>query len=412
MRKEISILRIINKKLIQMKKVYTKNNLMMRFAAIILFLFSSMFYFGCNKDDVVPEPVVANFSEATVQSLETAIDNVLIQNSVPGCVVGIWIPNEGTFFTARGDCDTETEEEMSTACAFRIGSCTKMFVGIISLQLVEEGLLNLNAPLSDYIDPFYIPDSDQVTILDLCRMTSGELNFTFLPEFEAALLSDPYNTPNAIALTELACSLDTMIFEPGTSWQYSNTNTILMQLVIEEITGKSIQENIAERITTPLGLTRTYWPETGAIPAPYSHGYLLLDPSGESIDCSDWPPVWAGAAGQLVSTAEDMKVFIEALGKGELISPEMQMVQENGYEMGDGRAYGIYLGIDHGWLGHGGSIFGYTSTAYYLPEKDATIVVLANASITYDGHEAASVLFNAVAQIVTPENIPYQSVQD
>jgi len=381
-----------------MKKIIT--------SAVLFTVFLTLGVFSsCKKDD--PDP--PKFSDETILAIDQAITNAMDGNFIPGAIVGIWIPDEGYYVKEFGVGDTTTNDAMLMDNHFRIGSCTKMFVGLVTLQLVQEGLISIHDPIGDYVDDFFIPAKDEISIKNLCRMTSGIPSYTWLDELQEAIFTDPYHTPTARQFSELVCSFDTLMFQPGTSWQYSNTNTVLTALMIENVTGKSIQQNIKERILSPLNMNNTIYPESAEMPIPYSHGYTDYTPDVSITDCSLWDPSWAGAAGKMISTMDDLKVFIEAVGSGQLLSTEMIALQLDGYHVGGDRYYGINIGMDHGWIGHSGDIFGYTSSTFFMPEKNATAVILTNSSVPCtNGNSPSSYIFNAVAKIVTPDNVPYQ----
>jgi D-alanyl-D-alanine carboxypeptidase len=182
------------------------------------------------------------------------------------------------------------------------------------------------------------------------------------------------------------------LFKPGTEWFYSNTNYVLLGLVLQQVTGKPIEQLYEEEIIRPLHLTETSFPGTSsAIPEPYDHGYTLQGKSSGSkpTDSTHWSPSEAWTAGEMISTVNDLLVYGRALGTGKgLLSPQMQKERLDSFVddvpplnqpplKGD-LAYGIGLGKDHGWVGHNGEIPGYNTYLFYHPDLDAVVVVLVN----------------------------------
>ena len=197
-------------------------------------------------------------------------------------------------------------------------------------------------------------------------------------------------------------------FLPGEGLYYSNTNTVLLGMIIERVAGQSINEVFTKRIFNPLGLSNTIWPTDSAMPRPYSHGYTKQTLDGQQADATHWNPSWGYTAGQLISDLGDMKIWAKALGTGTLLSPEMQAERLASLKLPPltTRSYGLGITQENGWLGHTGSLPGYTTSVYYLPSKRATIVVLTNSDISSDDVRPSAAIFKALAGIVAPENAP------
>ncbi len=158
----------------------------------------------------------------------------------------------------------------------------------------------------------------------MANMTNGIASYTFDEQFVDELFSDPERvwTPEELAQVGIE---DSPAFDPGTEFQYSNTNTVLLGLVLEQVTGKPIGELYRERIIEPLGLRETSFPDGDpSLPSPHARGYTLQGQSdGEPVDATDWNPSWGWTAGGMISTVEDMLVYGRALGTGEgLLPPE------------------------------------------------------------------------------------------
>jgi D-alanyl-D-alanine carboxypeptidase len=186
------------------------------------------------------------------------------------------------------------------------------------------------------------------------------------------------------------------LFKPGTEWFYSNTNYVLLGLVLQQVTGKPIEQLYEEEIIRPLHLTETSFPgASSAIPEPYDHGYTLQGKSSRSkpTDSTHWSPSEGWTAGEMISTVNDLLLYGRALGTGKgLLSPQMQKERLDSFVddvpplnqpplKGD-LAYGIGLGKDHGWVGHNGEIPGYNTYLFYHPDLDAVLVVLVNSDIS------------------------------
>jgi D-alanyl-D-alanine carboxypeptidase len=193
------------------------------------------------------------------------------------------------------------------------------------------------------------------------------------------------------------------LFPPGSAFDYSNTNTVLLGLVVEAISGQSLKSFIEENILKPVGMSRTVVPVGAEIPSPHAHGYLAL-PDGKIVDATDWNPSWGWAAGNMISTLEDMRVWARALATGQLISPAMKVERDRFLSApgeGEGALYGLAIEYQNGWVGHNGNILSYMDYPYYLPAEGITMVVLLNTGANIPGSWQ---MMQDIAGIVSPKN--------
>jgi D-alanyl-D-alanine carboxypeptidase len=189
---------------------------------------------------------------------------------------------------------------------------------------------------------------------------------------------------------------DSPLFDPGTEFNYSNTNYVLLGLVLEQVTGKPIGEVYQKEIIQPLGLKDTSFPTLAdnSLPDPHAQGYTLQGrSSGEKPrDATDWNPSWTWTAGMMISTVDDLLAYGRAMGTGKgLLPPEQQDERIDSLVSdvppfdqpplkGD-YGYGLGLMKEHGWIGHSGVIPGYNTALYYNRELDAVLVVEVNSDI-------------------------------
>ncbi|MFD5465367.1 serine hydrolase domain-containing protein [Kitasatospora sp. NPDC127059] len=249
---------------------------------------------------------------------------------------------------------------------FRIGSATKTFVATTLLQLVGERRLGLDDRLECLL-PGIVPNSTAITVRQLLNHTSGVANYTqdpafdsTAPDWQAAGRFRPYS------LQELVDIADTYppAFPPGQGWGYSNTNYVLIGMVIERLTGSSWQEEVTRRIIRPLHLTGTSMPGNSPfVPGSHAHGYLRT--ADGPVDVTLLDPSMAGSAGAGISTTADLTAFLAALLGGRLLPPaELAEMQRTG-PSGGGQSYGLGLQrVDTPcgtYWGHSGGIPGYTT---------------------------------------------------
>lgn len=303
-------------------------------------------------------------------------DSVLANTNVPGMVVLIKCGDDELLF-ANGYSNLETKEQMTTEREYRIGSVTKTFVTTVFLQLVDEGLISLDETLDKFYPEF--KNSDRITMRLLGNMKSGIYNYTEEQGFSDTLDLFPQKkwTPQDILQIALR---NEPYFEPGEDFHYSNTNTALLGLIIEEITGNDLWSELDKRIFKPLGMKNIYSPNSTGFKGTHYEGYLEIDTIPEvPLDVTDLiDPSWAWAAGQLVSDIESMKVYIKALAEGKLTSTEMHSERfKDAYTLGKLK-YGFGIFSNHGYLGHNGGIPGFTNFCVHNPETGCTVIIVYN----------------------------------
>lgn len=368
-----------------------------------------IFVSGCGQDSTpqatsTSAPTDKEMDAGVVQRLEDAINKTMDETSIPGAIVGIWGP-DGNYVQTFGVADQAGGEPMQTDFYHRIGSQTKTFTVTGVLQLADQGKLGLDDPIAKYIDG--VPGGDAITLRQLARMQSGLANYSDSVAFQQAFFADPFQNFTPRQLLDYAFA-EPVKFPPGEGFLYCNTNTVLLGLVVEKVSGQSLPDYIHDHITQPLGMSHTSFPTTNAFGKPHAQGYTTQDADNAETTATDWNPSWGWAAGAMISTLEDMHVWVPALATGKLLTAEMQAqrletVSTPGMPADDGYGLGIFnIG---GWIGHNGSLPGYQTVAVYLPEKETAMVIFTNTDIEYDGQEPSTPLAKAITEVITPDNI-------
>ncbi len=344
------------------------------------------------------------FSPATIRVLQAIVASGSGAANLPGINVGVWIPGRGSYVQALGVSDLSTAAPLQLDDHFRIASITKTFTATAILQLVDENRISLNDPLDRYVSG--IPYGDQITIDQLLAMTSGIYDYVDDADFVAAYVANPQLPFSLLELVTII-QQNKPLFPPGTDIAYDNSGYYLLGAIAEKVSGMPLTQLIAERITRPLGLGQTSYPATAAMPAPYSRGYLVEAASIE--DYTDSNPAVPGGAGAMISTLLDLKVWVKALAAGTLLTPATQARRLETKVLAQTSQltirYGLGIASFNGFLGHDGAIFGYGSTAIYLPAKDATIVAIGNAGGIF-GNPAPLFIVLALAAYLFPDHFP------
>jgi len=343
------------------------------------------------------------FGPELTARLDKAVEDVRKEAGIPGVIVGLWMPGRGNYVRATGVADTATGEPMTTGPYMRIGSETKTFTVTALLKLVDERRVRLDDPISKYVEG--VPGGRRITLRHLAEMRSGLFPYSADPAFAQDLLSDPSRsfTPQEV----LAYGYKhPNTFKPGKQFQYSNSNLILLGLVVEKVSGHRLADFIDRRVLRPAQLRHTLFPEGAEFPEPHAHGYTNQTLSGQVEDSTDWNPSWAWAAGSMISDLRDLRRWARVVATGTLLSPQTQKERLTFLPTGfPGTGYGLGIFNSDGWIGHNGSIPGYESVTVYLPSKKATLVLLLNTDIPHEGQEPSSLLARAITAIVTPDNV-------
>ncbi|TCO54864.1 D-alanyl-D-alanine carboxypeptidase [Actinocrispum wychmicini] len=253
---------------------------------------------------------------------------------------------------------------------FRAGSVTKTVVSTVVLQLVDDGRIGLDAPVDQYLPEFAL--DHRITVRMLLQHTSGIFNYTGepgspgIPMTGQPFLDARWHTYRPADLVRLALAKPAL-FEPGTSFSYSNTDYVLAGLLIEKVTGTRYATQVEQRILRPLGMRATFLPGSWPfIPGPHAHGYFRYEKG--VVDITALNPSWAFSAGEMISTTHDLDTFLAALLGGRLLSPAMLTEMRKPHPVS---GYGLGLSqFDAGAacggtvVGHSGSIHGYSTAMY------------------------------------------------
>ncbi|WP_369815899.1 serine hydrolase domain-containing protein [Mycobacterium sp. 852013-51886_SCH5428379] len=336
--------------------------------------------------------------------LDAAIDRTLEDAAIPGAIVGVFGP-DGDYVRAVGVADKTTGAPMEPAFFHRIGSLTKTFTVTAVLQLAGDGRLSLDDPIDRYVPG--VPSGADITLRQLARMQSGLPNYTANEEFVQALMADPLRPWSPPELLAYAFA-QPPTFPPGEGFEYSNTNTVLLGLVVEKISGRPLHDVIRDRITAPLQMTDTAFPTGNEFPQPHAQGYTVQTADGREAVATEWNPSWGWAAGAMTSTLADLRIWAPALANGTLVEPHLQQERLQGVDT-SGRptehGYGLGLFNAGGWIGHNGSLPGYQTVAVYLPGRDLTLIVAVNTDESVDGTDPGTAMAVAVTQILTPDAV-------
>ncbi|AZQ40415.1 class A beta-lactamase-related serine hydrolase [Streptomyces cyaneochromogenes] len=337
--------------------------------------------------------------EVTRKAIEAAVGD-----GVPG-VTATARDGRGVWSATAGVGNIATGKARSADDRYRVGSITKTFVATVLLQLEAEGRLSLDDTVEKWL-PGVVRgnghDGGRVTLRQLLNHTSGIFNYTADEDFgrtyflKDGFFEHRYDTKKPRELVELAMT-HKPDFEPGTSWNYSNTNYVLAGMVIEKATGRPYGDAIRERIIEPLHLTATSVPGTRVtVPQPSSRAYSKLaeTATGPTYDVTKINPSIAYSAGEMISNSTDLNRFYSALLRGRLLPREQLAEMTTTVPVGEAAGYGLGLmstelscGVTV-W-GHGGGIHGSISEA--VTTRDGRHNLALNFNGDWSGNTAAVV---------------------
>ncbi|OAT67768.1 serine hydrolase [Mycobacteroides immunogenum] len=356
---------------------------------------------ACGRHSAI---TVADMDAQTATKLDTAINEVLARAAVPGAIVGVWGP-KGKYVRTFGVANTTTRAPMRPDFYHRIGSVTKTFTVTAVLQLVDEGKIGLDDPIAKYVAR--VPNGDKITLRDLARMQSGLFNYSMSLAFSRDLETDPRRQYSTRQLLDYAFAQPPN-FPPGQGYEYSNTNAVLLGQVVEKVSGQPLPAFVHDHITEPLGMSHTSFPDTNAIPDPHAQGYTQLTPTGPIVDSTDWSPSWASWAGAMISTLDDLRIWVPALATGALLRPDTREQRLQTVAMPpvpDDIRYGLGIFDARGWIGHNGSIPGYQTLAIYSPAEQTTVVALLNTDVAKQPAQPSTLFGTAITKVISPDHV-------
>jgi D-alanyl-D-alanine carboxypeptidase len=332
------------------------------------------------------EEIGTPFSGEITGRLDAALAEAMTLSGSSGAIAGVWAPWAGQWVVSPGAATIGGTAPLSTDMHFRIGDNTRSMTCTVLLRLVDEGVVKLSDPVSDYLER--LSDIDGITLGQLCQNTSG------LSDYAAGLAPYFVNNPTRewppLEVLSAGLALN-RLGEPGTTFGQSRTGLVLLGIALEAATNKDWPTLYRQYIFEPLGLSDTSFPGSGQfdLPAPHPHGYApILTPAGQTVcetvkDETRQSPSSSWVAGGGVSTVPDLKVWVEALAEGSLLSEESVKDQWATVPMGGApgwQAFGLGAQQVGPFRGDSGATPGYLSAMLSDPASGLTIVVMLNNS--------------------------------
>ncbi|MFF7498734.1 serine hydrolase domain-containing protein [Streptomyces lavendulae] len=289
--------------------------------------------------------------------------------------------------TALGQSMTGVPAEPSMH--FRTGSVAIVYMGIVLLQLVEEGRASLDDPVSRWLPD--VPHGSEITLRMLGSSTSGLHDYVTDPAFLAEIKARPFRQWTPAEVIGIATK-QPLLYRPGTNWNYSHANFAILGAALEKIGGLPLDRLLAQRVMRPLGLDQTSNQYTPQIPEPVLHAFT--SERGTYEESTFWNPSWTTARGAvLTQDICDLDRSARAVGAGELLSAGSFRTQLDPGTVGLGHAtpscppgvclltntaarhFGLGVIVVDGWILTNPSFSGYAAIQAYLPARGLAISV-------------------------------------
>ena len=346
-----------------------------------------------------PVPAESELSSALTAKIDATANRILNATGVPSASIAIVKDSRIAYLQAYGLARISPEMDAEPRMQYPIGSVSKQFTAAAMLLLAEEGKLRLNDPVGKYLPE--LTRSNAVTLRMLLSHTSGYQDYW--PEDYLMTSMMVPTTPDHILEVWGKKPLD---FEPGTQWQYSNTNYVIAGRIVEQVSRMPLLSFLDKHIFVPLAMDNVYNSDASRLPATDPVGYyrFALGPLRPAPLAGTG---WMFAAGELAMPAHDLALWDVSLIEQSILKPPSYKEMFTPVLLKDGKSTGYGLGVEittwngHAAIAHSGEVSGFVSENVVFPADRAAIVVLTN--------EDASSAAGTIARQLTPLVLSIQS---
>lgn len=364
-----------------------------------LILFNGLLFFSCQKN---VEPISTNYACAFpfVDSSQThpnhAVYQTILEEERQANVVGAILlvkDKYGLWMGADGQADIENNELMTPCHRSFIGSISKVYTSAAVYSYIDEGKLSLETYVRDVLPEKLIKkvaNADEAQIQHLLAHTSGIADF-YSTEFELDRLNRYHNKWTKEDVLKYTYGLSST-HDLGETYSYSNTNFLILSMILEEVSEKSLETIYKERVFDPLQLSSAYYNEENIIPDHTPKGYADMYGTGSyiQVDFAHLDELGIGGDGGVCSNAYDLATFLEGLDDNTIISDSSYQLMMNSFDLPSDWHWETYGQIKNGYgielfsseygeaIGHTGAVDGFYSYAFHFPAEDRTYVLLVN----------------------------------
>ncbi len=375
---------------------------------------------SCEKNEVLPVDYYAcDLGVPDNSSLHPKADiyRGILENNKNGLVGAVLYVKDknGIWLGADGKADIASDTEMKSCNTFLIASISKVFTSAAIYRYVDQGILSLEDPISKWLDASIIEkvkNADQAQIKHLLAHTSGIADFYTL-QFEMDRINKITNNFTKQDALEYVYG-QSPLNEVGASYYYTNTNFLLLSMILESASGLTFEQVYQQEVFTPLGLNSAYYSEEKTIPDGCVKGYADSYGNGQHVESEFLynDELGIGGDGGIAINAYDLAIFIEQLMKGNLLSDSSISEMTNWFDLppdwiSEDDQYGQTengFGIERfnisysSAIGHTGGIDGFSTIALYFPEEDMTYILLLNSAGNEEGGISRDKIFAEVME--------------
>jgi D-alanyl-D-alanine carboxypeptidase len=349
---------------------------------------------ACSTQSSAPAAdALTSAASAADAALNQALSRLVRQpDGPPGIAVVVQRGGQQALHRA-GVADLATKAPFQAADSMRLASASKAFSGAVALSLAADGALSLGDTVGKWL-PGLPRAWAKVTLRQLLNHVSGIPDFSTTEAFRNALIKSLLKAPAPRTL--LSYAAPSLKFAPGSKYEYSNSDNIIVALMAEAVTKKPYETELRERVYKPLGLQHTSLPRDARMPAPFAHGYSVAPPESPEDVSEQIAAGWSWASGGMLSTPADLNTFIRAYARGATTNSQLHQEQftfragsSEPTGPGDnsaGLAIFRYQTIYGTVYGHTGNTPGYTQFAAATGNGTRSAVVAINAQITPGMH--------------------------
>ena len=329
--------------------------------------------------------------------IDAIASKVLTETSAPSVSLAVVKDGKIAYVHAYGNANVDPAIPARPELRYKIGSVSKQFMGMAILLLVQDGKLSLDDPVGRYLPT--LTRADDVTIRQLLTHTSGYQDFYPL-DYVAPFMTHRVTADDIID----RWARKALDFEPGSAWQYSNTNFVVAGKIVEKVSGTTLMAFLRERIFRPLGMETPIDLDHEPIADSDAKGYTRFG-HGPIRPAQPEAPGWLFGAGELAMTARDLALWDLGLIGGKLLTPALmaEMIKPVFLKNGAPTNYALGIGISdadgHPRLQHGGAVAGYVSSNTVWPDQGAAVAVLCN----LDGSGAPGSITRQVGPLLLAE---------
>ncbi len=396
----------------------------MKTSSIILFLFLSssfLLLLSCEKNEQFSDSTYACslpiVDSSAAHPKANAYQNLLQKHRRNGLVGAVLLvkDKDGLWMGADGQADIASQVPLQVCNTFLIASISKVFTSAAVYRYIDQGLLSLEDPIAQWLDESIVnkvANAKEAKIKHLLAHTSGIADYyTFQFELDQInRIDNKWQKEDVLKYVYGKPATHTL----GADYSYSNTNFLLLSIILEKLSGKTFEQVYQQEVFTPLSLSSAYYSEERPIPTGCVKGYVDVYGKDRYIESASLyeDELAIGGDGGIAINAYDLAVFFESLMKGHLISTASLNALTNWFPISQyapddalgqtENGYGLEkFNTIHGYaVGHTGGISGFSTLAAYFPEKDRTYILLVNSAGNETGSLSQEALFEEVTQLM------------